>query len=87
MRPRNMDPAGHAGTILPERSPLISVEIPWPVRSALIFAHPEATLASVQMMDSETAVAVTVDEDKLVHWWLILKEDEKTWGVSEIERT
>jgi hypothetical protein len=64
----------------------LKVKIPWEVYSAVIFADPDQTAKSIMPWDNDTYLAVTISAEFHVRWFMIVREDDKTWGVVEVER-
>lgn len=61
------------------------MQIPWEVRSAVIFADPGARAVSLMPWDQITYLAVTITPDYRTSWWLIEKSDDKEWSVAKVE--
>jgi hypothetical protein len=87
MRPRSMDPAGHARQILLNGGLLIQLQIPWPVRSAIIFADFDAAWVSVTPWEPDEWIAVTVHEDGETHWWIIWEAPAGEYSIAEVEHS
>jgi hypothetical protein len=47
-------------------------------------AHPEAAASSIVSWDDVSYVAVTVDADYELSWWIIDQNDEKEWEVAPL---
>lgn len=75
---------GHAAKILQNGGPLIIKQIPWEVRSAVILADPAAKAVSLIPWDETCYLAVSVQPDDGISWWLITRNDEKEWEIAPV---
>jgi hypothetical protein len=65
---------------------VIQQNIPWPVWAAVMMAAPGSKNHVLVPVDDDSYFAVTLHEDQVLKLWLLTREDEKTWGVAEIQR-